>query len=150
MIDRAHRLFQRIGTAMALLAGGAACAACSVLAAQKKTDQCNSDSDCSAHADARCDLFQHVCLTGVGEGTPDAGGSDGPGFPSDADSCWNGSWRGDAGCSQCPVKSESDLLNACTGNGCEPFGNASRIAGFEAGKPLRMPIPVPRVVVIST
>jgi hypothetical protein len=138
MNPRAHRLAQRVAATAGLVAAGVACVACSIIAAQKKVDQCDSDRDCSASADAKCDLLQHVCLVGAGPGAPDGGG---PGSTPDADTCWNGAGR-DASCFACPVKSEIELLNACTGVQCEPFQNVARIAGFEAGQPPRPPIPV--------
>jgi hypothetical protein len=145
MNDRVHRLFRGVGATAMFVAAGVVCSSCSIIAAQKKTDQCDSDRDCSAYPESKCDLLQHVCLTGAGPGpgASDAGGTDGSGLAPDAEGCWIGVGRADASCFQCQVKSESDLLNACTGAGCEPFNNTSRIAGFEAGKPPRTPIPDP-------
>jgi hypothetical protein len=37
---------------------------------------------------------------------------------------------------------QSELLNACSTVGCEPFRNSERIAGFEIGQPLRPPVHV--------
>ncbi len=143
MKDFARRRLYRSALVAALVVAAIGSAACSIVAAQRKADQCDSDRDCSAFAEAKCDLLQHVCLIGGTSSAPDGGGPDAPAVPSDADGCWNAAWRGDVGCFQCPAKNEGELANACTGAACEPFSNASRIAGFEAGQPLRPPMPVP-------
>jgi hypothetical protein len=76
-------------------------------------------------------------------GGPLGGDASADGFTPGGDNCWGAAGRGDASCFACPVRSEVEVINACTGTTCEPFANTARIAGFEPGQPARMPVPVP-------
>jgi hypothetical protein len=136
MNERTYRILRRRWVT-AVLAAGLLGGGCSLVASQKNVDQCQSDRDCSAVAGMSCDMVQRVCVTTTGGGPSDAGGN----APEGGGTCWAA--RGDASCFACNAQSQNDLLNACTGSGCEPFSNTGRIAGFEVGQPPRPPVPMP-------
>lgn len=127
-----YRPLQRAGLFVAGALGLMVLYSCSLLV-ESRSQQCQSDQDCSAFGSAHCDTAKGICVGGAGGGSTGSSTSGTQSSTSNGGGCDVDGGIDGGGCYNCAPTDDEQFLNHCTGSTCIPFDNKARVDALKNG-----------------